>query len=87
MHRVTALLLVCSLVTAAGLLAAPVPFPKPEDRYGPWFDGWDKPVDPARDCRFHRKRDKLTITVPGKGHGLYEHKRHVRLLRDVEGAS
>src|SRR5262245_31921936 len=79
---------------AAPLLAAPVPPPKPAKASGPWFDGWDKPVDPKGDCRFERKGDRLTLTVPGKGaHTLDEGPGNVvkatstapRLLRDVEG--
>jgi hypothetical protein len=45
-------------------------------------------VDPLGDCRFHRKGERLTITVPGQGHALdQDGVRHnaPRLLRDVEG--
>ena len=57
------------LISASVLVAAPAPVPKPKET-GPWFDGWEKPVDPKKDCRFDRKEGKLTITVPGRGHKL-----------------
>ncbi len=85
MHRPAALSL-CALVAAAGVTAAPAPFPRPAKSAFSWFDGWDKPVDPAGDCRFDRKGDKLTITVPGKGHELNvgrDHLNPARLQRDV----
>jgi regulation of enolase protein 1 (concanavalin A-like superfamily) len=91
MHRPAALLL-CALVAglaatlAGGLLAAPAPFPRPGR--GPWYDGWDRPVDPVGDCQFARKGGTLTITVPGKGHELDIFKGRLnapRLLREVEG--
>jgi hypothetical protein len=50
MNRYAAMLL-CAVVPAA-VLAAPAPAPRTS---GPWFDGWDKPVDPLGDCRFERK--------------------------------
>jgi hypothetical protein len=83
MHRYAVLLLCFVLVAVAGgLLAAPAPFPR-SGRGSPWYDGWDKPVDPVGDCRFQRTRDKLTLIVPPAQHG--PHPRHCRLLRDVEG--
>jgi hypothetical protein len=60
-------------VAAGLLLAAPAPVPK----HRPWVTGWDKPVNPHGDCKFDRKGDRLTITIPGKG--------QAKLLRDVEG--
>jgi regulation of enolase protein 1 (concanavalin A-like superfamily) len=93
MHRLAALLL-CALVAtgvvaAAGLLAAPAPFPRPPRAPRVWLDGWDKPVDPVGDCLFERKGDRLTIIVPGPGHGLDEHGddrlNAPRLMRDVAG--
>jgi regulation of enolase protein 1 (concanavalin A-like superfamily) len=52
--------------------------------------GWDKPVDPMGDCRFERKGDRLSITVPGtpEHHFIFgrEEPLHApRLLRRVEG--
>src|SRR5262245_34558282 len=82
MHRLPVLLLGCAPLAVAAVVAAPAPFPKPVK---PWVTGWDTPVDPRRDCRFDRKGDKLTITVPGKGHGLYEDEGAPRLLREVGG--
>jgi regulation of enolase protein 1 (concanavalin A-like superfamily) len=53
-----------------------------------WTDGWNWPIDPVGDCRFERKGDRLTITVPGKGHVLDPSAGGLlapHLLRDVEG--
>jgi regulation of enolase protein 1 (concanavalin A-like superfamily) len=50
--------------------------------------GWDRPVDPVGDCRFDRRGDRLTVTVPGKGRELDVAGRRLnapRLLRDVRG--
>lgn len=78
MPRFTAVL-PCSLL-AGVLVAAPAPLPKP------WVSGWDRPVDPLGDCRFDRVGDRLTITVPGKGHCLRVKEGRLdapRLLRDA----
>jgi regulation of enolase protein 1 (concanavalin A-like superfamily) len=68
---------------AATVTAAPIPPPRP------WVQGWDRPVDPVGDCRFVRRGDKLTITVPaGEARRLDRRcvrKAAPRLLRDVEG--
>src|SRR4051794_6272305 len=82
MHRFAAFLFVG--LFAAAVLAAPAPRPRPPT---PWVTGWDKPVDPSGDCRFDRDGDRLTISVPGKGHELnYERPMTApQLLRDVEG--
>lgn len=69
-------LLVCSAV------AAPAPAKRP------WMNGWDKPVDPDKDCKFIRDKGVLTIQVPGKNHALCIERNLMnapRLLRDVEG--
>jgi regulation of enolase protein 1 (concanavalin A-like superfamily) len=66
MSRMFALL---CLISASVLVAAPAPVPKPKET-GPWFDGWEKPVEPKKDCHFDRDGAKLTITVPGRGHKL-----------------
>jgi regulation of enolase protein 1 (concanavalin A-like superfamily) len=60
--RLLTLLSVSSLVPL--LLAAPVPKPKPKET-GPWFDGWDRPVDPQGDCRFERRGGSMTVTARG----------------------
>jgi regulation of enolase protein 1 (concanavalin A-like superfamily) len=83
MPRLSAALLLAAL-TALASWGAPAPLPKPGD----WFAGWDKPIDPRGDCRFERIADRLTITVPGKGHVLDVLGRRLnaaRLLRVVRG--
>jgi hypothetical protein len=53
-----------------------------------WFTGWDKPRDSVGDCRFRREGDRLTITVPGRGHTVdfFDGRPNVPcLLRDVAG--
>src|SRR5262249_26244161 len=51
--------------------------------------GWDQPGDPKGDCRFDRKGDKLTVTVPAGAHELQrwgvDRWDIPHLLRDVEG--
>ncbi len=92
MSRVAALLLCCAL-GAVAVVAAPAPFPKPPKVSGPWYDGWDRPVDRVGDSRFERKGDRLTITLPGDAHhpgvqatGLGPPPgRTPQLLRNVEG--
>jgi regulation of enolase protein 1 (concanavalin A-like superfamily) len=70
------------LLLAAVALAAPVPTPQP------FKTGWDKPVDPDKDCKFTRDKDSLTIELPGTDHDYYPLRDRVnapRLLRDIEG--
>jgi hypothetical protein len=88
MHRYATLLLCCALLAVATVVAAPAPFAKPNRQTGPWFDGWNKPVDPLGDCCFDRKGDRLTITVPAEDHLLEVGCGRLvapRLLRDAEG--
>jgi hypothetical protein len=62
------------------VLAAPAP--------EPFKSGWDKPIDPGRDCRFVIKGGTLTIVLPGTDHDLAPKRERFnapRLLRDVEG--
>jgi hypothetical protein len=75
MNRFAALLLFA--VVVAAVAGAPAPRPRPTV---PWVTGWDKPIG---DCRFDRRGEKLSITVPGKG--LNDQFTRGRLLRDVEG--
>jgi hypothetical protein len=89
MHRVAALLLCFALVVAT-VVAAPAPFPRPPRAFIPWVTGWDKAVDPVGDCRFDRKGERLTITLPGDEYhpnvqGSPPPSRTPRLLRDVLG--
>jgi regulation of enolase protein 1 (concanavalin A-like superfamily) len=54
----------------------------------PFETGWDKPIDPDKDCKFVRESGGLTIEVPGKDHDLAIERplmNSPRLLRDVEG--
>src|SRR5262245_46986865 len=84
MRSLFCLSLAALLVGAA--LAAPVPLPRPAPR--PWLFGWGAPVDPVGDCRFERDGRRLTITVPGEGHGLAIFSGHLdapRLFREAEG--
>src|SRR4051794_38359637 len=82
-----AALLLCAAIAFA-VSAAPAPVFKPDRTRWLGLDGWDKPVDPAGDCRFDRDRGKLTMTVRGQerdyepnGVVLYA----IRLMRDVDG--
>ncbi len=84
MHRLAALLR--SVLLAGAIVGAPAPIG------GPWASGWDKPAGPAGKFWFHRKGDKLTITVRGTGRCKgearapgQERESAPRLLRDVEG--
>src|SRR5438876_465559 len=72
------------LLFVLGAVAFAAPAPKPST----WTAGWDKPVDPSRDCRFDYDGEKLTITVPGKNHGLDVMGNRLNaphLLREVQG--
>jgi regulation of enolase protein 1 (concanavalin A-like superfamily) len=63
------------------------PQPEPESP-NPFWSGWDKPIDPDKDCKFKREKGGLVIAVPGKDHDLGVERGRMnapRLLRDVEG--
>jgi regulation of enolase protein 1 (concanavalin A-like superfamily) len=78
--------LLCPLACLALLGAAFASDPDPEPN--PFESGWDKPVDPDNDCKFQREKGGLTITVPGKDHGLAFERGRMnapRLVKDVEG--
>jgi regulation of enolase protein 1 (concanavalin A-like superfamily) len=60
--RLAAFTILC-LVGGFAALAAPAPPPRP------WVEGW-KEVDPDGDCKFVRKRESLTIEIPGKVHSF-----------------
>jgi regulation of enolase protein 1 (concanavalin A-like superfamily) len=66
--RLIVTLLLGGVVSVA--MAAPAPFHRPAKESGPWFIGWDRPVDPVGGCCFARRGDKMTIHVPGEGHEL-----------------
>jgi regulation of enolase protein 1 (concanavalin A-like superfamily) len=68
------------LLAACAVLAAPAP--------ELFKSGWDKPVDPSRDCKFHIKGGTMTIELPGGDHDLAPNRDRFNapcLLRDVEG--
>lgn len=78
MIRLIAFLIPLSATCA--ILAAPAP--------EPFKSGWDKPVNPSRDCKFVIKGSALTIELPGGDHDLAPKRERFnapRLLRDVEG--
>jgi hypothetical protein len=69
------------LLALCGATAAPAPpaFFKP---------GWDPAVDPDKDCKFVKTKEKLTIELPGTAHDLGVTGKLMnapRLLRDVRG--
>jgi regulation of enolase protein 1 (concanavalin A-like superfamily) len=77
-----------SILSVAYLLCACIVLAAPAPANVPWVTGWDKPVDPDKDCKFIRDKDTLTIEVPGKDHDLGIERglmNSPRLLRDVEG--
>lgn len=55
----------------------------------PFFKiGWDKPVDPNRDCKFVYQGRSVTIELPGTDHDFAPKRKRFnapRILRDVEG--
>lgn len=70
------------LLILCAVSAAPAPARRP------WVNGWDKEMDPDKDCKFIRDKGTLTIEVPGKNHGLAVEiglTNAPRLLREVEG--
>ena len=80
-------LLPCALLVAVAAMAAPAPIYRAKP-FTLWVTGWNRPVDALGDCRFDKEDDKLTITVPGAGHGFpgqVERLSAPHLLRDVEG--
>ncbi len=53
-----------------------------------FLKGWGQPIDPDGDCSFDLENGRLTIKVPGKGHGLEAEGGTLnapRVLRDIEG--
>lgn len=77
-----------AILSVAYLLCACIALAAPAPANVPWVTGWDKPVDPHKDCKFVRDKDTLTIEVPGKDHDLGIERglmNSPRLLRDVEG--
>jgi regulation of enolase protein 1 (concanavalin A-like superfamily) len=76
-------------LACAGLSWAAPADPDPEPQApNPFRSGWDRPVDPDKDCKFQREKGGLVITVPGKDHDLAVERNLMnspRLLRDVEG--
>lgn len=68
------------LLVVCQVLAAPAP--------EPFKSGWERAVDPSRDCKFVIKGDRLTIELPGGDHELAPKRGRFnapRLLREVNG--
>lgn len=77
-----------SFLAVVVFLSAYVALSAPAPAERPWVTGWDKPVDPDKDCKFIREKGTLTIEVPGTDHALALERGQMnspRLLRDVEG--
>ncbi len=74
---------ICSLVfllAAYAVLAAPAP--------EPFRSGWNRPIDPDRDCKFVFKNSMLILELPGADHDLAPKRGRFnapRLLREIEG--
>jgi regulation of enolase protein 1 (concanavalin A-like superfamily) len=76
-----------ALVCAVAVSAPGAPIPKPKDTLF-FKPGWDRPIDPDKDCKFTFKESSLTIDIPAKVHDLYANFQRAnapRLLRNVEG--
>jgi regulation of enolase protein 1 (concanavalin A-like superfamily) len=73
----------CCLFALAlvGATAADEPDPEP----GSFRTGWDRPIDPDKDCKFRWGKGGLTIRLPGSHHDLDQKRNAPRLLRDLEG--
>lgn len=74
LYVLPALLLTCFV------LATPAP--------DPFVSGWDRPIDPDRDCKIKRYNRVLTIEIPGGDHDYDPLRNRVnapRLSRDLEG--
>ncbi len=78
------LLALVTLLLACAALAAPVP------KRQPFMSGWEKPVDPDKDCTIKREKDTLTMQMPGRDHdydpcrGRFNAPRLMR-EREIEG--
>jgi regulation of enolase protein 1 (concanavalin A-like superfamily) len=76
-----------ALACASALSAPGAPVPKARDTVF-YKEGWDRAIDPDRDCKFTLSREALTVEVPAKAHDLYANYRLAnapRLMRDVTG--
>src|SRR5579884_1635000 len=56
------LLALAAFLLACTVLAAPAPQPQP------FVSGWEKPVDPDKDCTIKREKDTLIMEMPGRDH-------------------
>ena len=68
------------------LLACCFADPEPVETF--FKPGWDKPVDPDKDCKFVQAKDSLTIRLPAKDHDFDTKRRKYyapRMLREVKG--
>jgi hypothetical protein len=69
-----------ALLLACAALAAPAP--------KPFMSGWEKPLDPDRDCKITRDKGVLTIAMPGGDHDYDTARERLnapRLVREFEG--
>ncbi len=69
-----------ALLLGCAVLAAPAP--------EPFVSGWNKPVDPSRDCKIRRHDGTLIIEMPGTDHDYDPIRKRVnapRILRDLKG--
>lgn len=77
---IRSLCFLAAILMTSAVLAAPAP--------RLFVSGWDRPVDPDRDCKIRRDRGVLTIEMPGTDHDYDPHRERLnapRLLRDFEG--
>ncbi|HEY7154188.1 MAG TPA: hypothetical protein VH575_09560 [Gemmataceae bacterium] len=71
-------------LVACAVLAAPAPKPQP------FVSGWEKPVDPDKDCTIKREKDTLIMDMPGRDHDYNPRRRQFNAPqlfreREIEG--
>lgn len=79
-----------SLFTLAALLLTPAILAAPAPKPQPFVSGWEKSVDPDKDCNIKRVEDTLIMELPGRDHdydpcrGQFNAPRLLR-EREIEG--